>query len=62
VAKPLPRLQLRGIIIHRNEYVALINGNILRLHDTIGGAEVVSIDAHRVVLKYAGKEYTLELK
>lgn len=55
----IPDLRLKGISQSGNRSWAFVNDRMLKVGDTIAGAEVVDILKDRVKLKYSGMEFTL---
>ncbi len=55
----IPELHLKGISQSGNRSWAFVNDRMLKVGDTIDGAEVVDILKDRVKLKYAGVEFSL---
>jgi type II secretory pathway component PulC len=55
----IPELHLKGISQSGSRSWAFINDRMLKVGDTINGAEIVDILKDRVKLKYAGVEFTL---
>lgn len=55
----IPELRLKGISLGGSRSWAFVNDRMLKVGDTIAGAEVVDILKDRVKLKYAGVEFTL---
>lgn len=55
----LPELRLKGISQSGNRSWAFVNDRMLKVGDTIDGAEVVDILQDRVKLKYGGMEFNL---
>lgn len=60
--RPLPRLFLEGIVWSQRVPVAVINGTILEVHDSIRGAKVLQIRHDRVTLLYRSREFVLMLE
>ena len=54
-----PELTLSGIVFSEKESYCLINGKVLRLGETISGAEVRQITSNQVVLNSGGENITL---
>jgi hypothetical protein len=57
----LTTYEVSSILIRPNMKVAVINSRQVREGETIGNAEVVSIDKNSVTLRVAGEEQVLEL-
>jgi type II secretory pathway component PulC len=55
----IPELHLKGISLGGTRSWAFVNDRMLKVGDTIEGAEVVDILKDRVKLKYAGVEFSL---
>ncbi|MEJ2746210.1 MAG: hypothetical protein P8123_11095, partial [bacterium] len=55
----IPDLRLKGISRSGNRSWAFVNDRMLKVGDSIEGAEVVDILRDRVKLKYSGVEFTL---
>jgi len=56
-----PKLVLKGIAWDKTEPLALINGQVVKEGNTIGGARILKIDFDRVVVRYRGKKFTFTL-
>jgi len=59
--KPLPVLSLSGIFYDEQQSYALINNQIVKKGDSVGGAKVVEITASRVDLEFEGEPIKLKL-
>lgn len=57
-----PELTLSAIMQHSGENAALINGQIVREKDTLGGVTIAKITMSQVIVDYKGKQYKLELR
>lgn len=57
-----PELALNGIFYNPNNPAASVNGRILRVGDSISGAEIVRIEQKSVVVRHAGEERVFALK
>ena len=55
-------LKLESVLVSDVRKVAVINGQVLAKGETIGGAEVVSIDKDKVRLRKSGKTISLTLE
>jgi hypothetical protein len=55
----IPELRLKGISQSGDRSWAFVNDRMLKVGDTIEGAEVLDILKDRVKLKYSGMEFTL---
>jgi len=53
---------INGIIYSDDDPVTIINGEVLRLNDSIGDFIISEIDKEKVVLKKGNEVFTLELK
>jgi hypothetical protein len=60
-APELPKLVLQGITGQGNVYEAMINGYTVHEGEEIEGARVLVIEARRVKLEFAGREFVLRL-
>lgn len=56
-----PSLKLKGVILGGGNPVAIINGKLLRLGESIDGYQVVRIEAKEVFLKSGNSTFRLEL-
>jgi len=56
-----PKLVLKGIAWDKTEPLALINGQVVKEGNTIGGARIVKIDFDRVTVLYRGNKFTFKL-
>ncbi len=55
--------QLEGIIYDpRGVSYAVMDGEVLRVGDAAGDYQIIKIEAQKVVLQKAGREFTVELK
>lgn len=52
---------LTGIRIDAEDRTAIVNGNLIRVGDTVAGAKLLEIDAAAVVLQYERKRLMLRL-
>jgi hypothetical protein len=59
--KPLPVLSLSGIFYDEQQSYALINNQIVKKGDLVGGAKVVDITASNVDLEFEGEPIKLKL-
>jgi chromosome partitioning protein len=57
----LPTLNLTCIMKSSGAYLAIINGEVLRVGQSIQEAEVVDISAHLVTVSFHGKRYALAI-
>jgi type II secretory pathway component PulC len=55
-----PDLILNGIMYIREKPRAIINGNVVEVGESVGGAKVNAINEDRVLLNYNGVEITLK--
>ncbi|HIG27988.1 MAG TPA: HDOD domain-containing protein [Verrucomicrobiales bacterium] len=60
-AKKLPELKLEGILYNKNLSIAIINGRVLRVGDTINEASVLEIKPDRIKLVVGNDEKILLL-
>jgi len=56
-----PKLVLKGIAWDKTEPLALINGQVVKEGNTIGGARIVKIDFDRVAVRYRGNKFVFKL-
>jgi len=56
-----PKLVLKGIAWDKTEPLALINGQVVKEGNTIGGARILKIDFNRVTVRYRGKKFVFKL-
>jgi len=56
-----PKLVLKGIAWDKTEPLALINGQVVKEGDTIGGARILKIDFDGVAVLYRGKKFVFKL-
>jgi putative nucleotidyltransferase with HDIG domain len=57
-----PEIKLQGLILSSQKPVALLNGKMLFVNDSVAGARVISIGHSNVVLEYQNQRRTLNLK
>jgi len=58
---PPPDLALQGTIVTSSKRLAIINGQFLRLGDTVGEFEIVGIEKNRVLLARDDRRWELKL-
>lgn len=58
---PPRKWQLTSLLISPERKVAVINGQVVRVGDSINGARLVSIEPGRALLQHAGQNIRLEL-
>ena len=56
-----PKLVLKGIAWDKTEPLALINGQVVKEGNTIGGARILKIDFDRVTVRYRGNKFVFKL-
>ena len=59
ITKDLASLSLTGIIFSDGEYMALINGRMVKPGDFIEGVQIDKIDANGVEVKFKGSSFRL---
>ncbi len=59
---PFPEIKLQGLILSSQKPVAILNGKMLFVNDSVAGVRVVSIGRSNVVLEYQNQRRTLNLK
>lgn len=57
-----PKLVLKTVLLASDDSMANINGNLLRIGESIKGYKLVSIDAVKAVVSRNGKNYILFLE
>jgi hypothetical protein len=60
-AHKAPSLKLKGVIVGGRNSVAIINGKLLRLGESIDGYQVVRIEEKEVFLRSGNRTFKLEL-
>lgn len=58
---PATELKLDTVLVSPGRRVAVINGNVLREGDEVGGATIEQIDLQGVVINRGGQQVTLRL-
>lgn len=63
VAKPAtgPVWKLSGVVYNQTDPRAIINNRSLRKGDVVDGAQIVDIKKKSVILRYKGKNHTIEV-
>lgn len=59
--RPISGWTLNGVIINDRTTVAVINKNVVRIGDKIGGARVVDIQKDKVMLEQDGSEFAIHI-
>lgn len=57
--KPLPTLTVQGIVWGGNFPQAIINNRVVRIGDTVDGAQVVDISKDNIIVEFEGRKYNL---
>lgn len=58
----LPNLNLAGVIWDESRPIAVINGRMVAVGDTIEGADIIGIDLDGVQMRYGRSEFTIKVR
>ena len=59
---PLPALNITGLVWGSKKPQAIINGEIIKVGDTISGVKIVSIKKQSIEIEFYGEVLTIEVK